>query len=142
MLGEQVLFSNVPHQEHGLDETFDSITPHLTKSKAIIIKSKHANALAKLLGAENPTGRLCTFCFLLLTIQTFLSISLFFFFLGKNHNALMFFFFHGRLYTLYTMKKKKLFCLIVFDCSNASCLQPLNHKTKKKKMDNLHTCKF
>lgn len=60
------------------------------------IKARYCSVtllLAKLLGAENPTGEIVYICFLLLKVQTFLSISLFFF-LGKkkkNHNALIFF---------------------------------------------------
>ncbi len=33
--------------EHGLNETFDSITPHSTKSKAFIINVKSRHAIAQ-----------------------------------------------------------------------------------------------
>lgn len=81
--------------------------------------------LAKGLGAVNSTGRI----FLFSIAYRPSSIYPYFFFLClslENHNALIFF--HERLYTLYTMEK---YFLLVFDCSNAYCLQPLNHTIHK-----------
>lgn len=95
------------------------------------IKARYCSVtllLAKLLGAENPTGEIVYICFLLLKVQTFLSISLFSF-LGKKKSQCSYFFSWKIVYIVYD-EEKNVFLLFVFDCSNAYCLQPLNHKTK------------
>lgn len=77
--------------------------------------------LDKLLGAENPTGEIVYICFLLLKVQTFLSISLFSFF-GKNHNALLFFFMEDCIHCIRWRKKNFFVCFWLFQC-----LLPLKH---------------
>lgn len=83
--------------------------------------------LAKGLGAVNSTCREDIFVFYCL--QAFLNISRFLFSLSLFGKSQCSYFFHERLYTLYTMGK---YFLLVFDCSNAYCLQPLNHTIHKK----------
>lgn len=91
------------------------------KSKAIIIvnvKSKHADAQKHYFKLnywvqKTLQGRLCTFCFLLLNFLRYIPNFFSFFLSREKKKSQCSYFFHGRLYTSYTMKKKKKLCLFL-----------------------------
>ncbi len=84
------------------------------------IKARYCSVtllLAKLLGAENPTGEIVYICFLLLKVQTFLSISLFSF-LGKKKSQCSYYFFMEDCIHCIRWREKRfsVVCFWLFQC--------------------------